>query len=122
MLLPVFLLAVVAARLLTRARFGDPPLLLALLAAFGLVVAHNFVHYLSFATHYRPYVAYLIQTSSVLTLLRDSALVQAGAALTAGLLVAAGVVGLRRPAERWPRLLWGLAAVGALVVYGAART
>ena len=82
-LLPVFLLAVVAARLLTRARLGDPPLLLALLAAFGLVVAHNFVHYLSFATHYRPYVAYLIQTSSVLTLLRDSALVQAGAALTA---------------------------------------
>ena len=119
-LLPVFLLAVVAARLLTRARLGDPPLLLALLAAFGLVVAHNFVHYLSFATHYRPYVAYLIQTSSVLTLLRDSALVQAGAALAAGLLVAAGVVGLRRPAERWPRLLWGLAAVGALVVYGAA--
>ena len=51
-LLPVFLLAVVAARLLTRARFGDPPLLLALLAAFGLVVAHNLVHYLSFASHY----------------------------------------------------------------------
>ena len=90
-LLPVFLLAVVAARLLTRARFGDPPLLLALLAAFGLVVAHNFVHYLSFATHYRPYVAYLIQTSSVLTLLRDSALVQAGAALAAGC---------------WPRRAW----------------
>ena len=57
------------------------------------MVAHNLVHYLSFATHYRPYVAYLIQTSSVLTLLRDSALVQAGAALAAGLLAAAGVVG-----------------------------
>ena len=117
-LLPVFLLAVVAARLLTRARFGDPPLLLALLAAFGLVVAHNFVHYLSFATHYRPYVAYLIQTSSVLTLLRDSALVQAGAALTAGLLAAAGVAALRRPAWRWPRWCWGWAAVAALVAYG----
>ena len=130
-LLPVFLLAVVAARLLTRARFGDPgqllrlrslewpPLLLALLAAFGLVVAHNFVHYLSFATHYRPYVAYLIQTSSVLTLLRDSALVQAGAALAAGLLLAAaGVAALRRPAWRWPRWCWGWAAVAALVAYG----
>ena len=117
-LLPVFLLAVVAARLLTRARFGDPPLLLALLAAFGLVVAHNFVHYLSFATHYRPYVAYLIQTSSVLTLLRDSALVQAGAALAAGLLAAAGVAALRRPAWRWPRWCWGWAAVAALVAYG----
>ena len=56
----------------------------------------------------------------MLGLLRESALLQAGAALAAGLLVAAGVVGLRRPAERWPRLLWGLAAVGALVVYGAA--
>ena len=117
-LLPVFLLAVVAARLLTRARFGDPPLLLALLAAFGLVVAHNFVHYLSFATHYRPYVAYLIQTSSVLTLLRDSALVQAGAALAAGLLAAAGVAALRRPAWRWPWWCWGWAAVAALVAYG----
>ena len=117
-LLPVFLLAVVAARLLTRARFGDPPLLLALLAAFGLVVAHNLVHYLSFATHYRPYVAYLIQTSSVLTLLRDSALVQAGAALVAGLLAAAGVAALRRPAWRWPRWCWGWAAVAALVAYG----
>ena len=117
-LLPVFLLAVVAARLLTRARLGDPPLLLALLAAFGLVVAHNFVHYLSFATHYRPYVAYLIQTSSVLTLLRDSALVQAGAALTAVVLAAAGVAALRRPAWRWPRWCWGWAAVAALVAYG----
>ena len=117
-LLPVFLLAVVAARLLTRARLGDPPLLLALLAAFGLVVAHNFVHYLSFATHYRPYVAYLIQTSSVLTLLRDSALAQAGAALAAGLLAAAGVAALRRPTWRWPRWCWGWAAVAALVAYG----
>ena len=119
-LLTVFLLAVVAVRLLARARPDDPPLLLALLAAFGLLVAHNLAHYLSFASHYKPYVAYLIRTSEVLGLLRDSALLQAGAALAAGLLVAAGVVGLRRPAERWPRLLWGLAAVGALVVYGAA--
>ena len=119
-LLTVFLLAVVAVRLLARARPDDPPLLLALLAAFGLLVAHNLAHYLSFTSHYKPYVAYLIRTSEVLDLLRESALLQAGAALAAGLLVAAGVVGLRRPAERWPRLLWGLAAVGALVVYGAA--
>ena len=119
-LLTVFLLAVVAVRLLARARPDDPPLLLALLAAFGLVVAHNLAHYLSFTSHYKAYVAYLIRTSEVLGLLQESALLQAGAALAAGLLVAAGVVWLRRPAERWPRLLWGLAAVGALVVYGAA--
>ena len=83
-------------------------------------MAHNLAHYLSFTSHYKPYVAYLIRTSEVLGLLRESALLQGGAALAAGLLVAAGVVGLRRPAERWPRLLWGLAAVGALVVYGGA--
>ena len=48
--------------------------------------------------------------AEVLGLLRESVLLQAGAALAAGLLVAAGVVGIRRPAERWPRWLWGLAA------------
>ena len=117
-LLPVFLLAVVAVRLLTRARLGDPPLLLAFLAAFGLLVAHNLVHYLSFASHYRPYVAYLIQTSVVVSLLRESALVQAGAVLAVGLLVAAGVAAFRRPAWRWPRWCWGWAAVAALVAYG----
>ena len=119
-LLAVFLLAVVAVRLLARARPDDPPLLLALLAAFGLVVAHNLAHYLSFTSHYKPYVAYLIRTSEVLGLLRDSALVQAGAALAAGLLAAAGVAALRRPAWRWPRWCWGWAAVAALVAYGAA--
>ena len=118
--LTLFLLAVVAVRLLARARPDDPPLLVPLLGAFGLLVAHNLGHYLSFDSHYKPYIAYLIRTSEVLGLLRDSAPLQAGAALAAGLLVAAGVVGLRRPAERWPRRLWGLAAVGALVVYGAA--
>ena len=75
-LLPVFLLAVVAVRLLARARPDDPPLLLALLAAFGLLVAHNLAHYLSFTSHYKPYVAYLIRTSEVLGLLRESALLQ----------------------------------------------
>ena len=117
-LLPVFLLAVVAARLLTRARLGDTPLLLAFLAAFGLLVAHNLVHYLSFASHYQPYVAYLIQTSVVVSLLRESALLQAGVVLAVGLLVAAGVVAFRRPAWRWPRWCWGWAAVAALVAYG----
>ena len=119
-LLSVFLLAVVALRLLSRARPDGPPLLLPLLGAFGLLVAHNLGPYLIFDSHYKPYVAYLIRTSEVLGLLRESAPLQAGAALAAGLLVAAGVVGLRRPAERWPRRVWGLAAVGAIVVYGAA--
>ena len=117
-LLPVFLLAVVALRLLTRVRLGDSPLLLALFAAFGLLVVHNLVHYFLFASHYGPYVAYLIQTSSVLTLLRESALVQAGVILAVGLLVVAGVVAIRRPADRWARRCWGWAAVAALVVYG----
>ena len=121
-LLSVFLLAVVAVRLLSRTRPDDPPppLLLPLLGVFGLLVAHNLGHYLSFDSHYKPYIAYQIRTSEVLGLLQDSALLQAGAALAAGLLVAAGVVGLRRPAERWPRRVWGLAAVGVIVVYGAA--
>ena len=119
-LLSVFLLAVVALRLLSRARPDGPPLLLPLLGAFGLLVAHNLGHYLIFDSHYKPYVAYLIRTSEVLGLLRESAPLQAGAALAAGLLIAAGVVGLRRPAERWPRRVGGLAAVGAIVVYGAA--
>ena len=119
-LLGVFLLAVAAVRLLGRARPDDPPLLAPLLAAFGLLAAHNLAHYLSFDSHYKPYVAYLVRTSEVLGLLRESALLQAGAALAAGLLVAAGAAGLRWPAERWPRRLWGLAAAGALVVYGAA--
>ena len=117
-LLPVFLLAVVAARLLTRARLGETPLLLAFLAAFSLLVAHNLVHYLSFDSHYRSAVAYLIQTSVVVSLLRESVLVQAGVALAAGLLVAAGVAAFRRPAWRWPRWCWGWAAVAALVAYG----
>ena len=55
--LTVFLLAVVAVRLLARARPDDPPLLLPLLGAFGLLVAHNLGHYLSFDSHYKPYIA-----------------------------------------------------------------
>ena len=119
-LLPVFLLAVVAVRLLARERPDGPPLLLPLLGAFGLLVAHNLGHFLVFDSHYKPYVAYLIRTSEVLGLLRESVLLQVGVALAAALLAAAGVAGLRRPVERWPRRVWGLAAVGALVVYGAA--
>ena len=119
-LLSVFLLAVAAVRLLGRARPDDPPLLLPLLGTFGFLVAHNLVHYLTFDSHYKPYVAYLMRTSEVLGLLRESFLLQAGVALAAGMLVAAGVVGLRRPEERWVRRLWGLAAAGGLVVYGAA--
>ena len=119
-LLSVFLLAVAAVRLLGRLRPADPPLLLPLLAVFGLLVAHNVVHYLSFDSHYWPEIEYLMRTSAVLGLLRESVLLQAGVALAAGLLAAAGAAAFRRPAARWPRLLWGLAAAGAVVVYGAA--
>ena len=119
-LLGVFLLAVAAVRLLGRPRPDDPPLLLPLLGTFGLLAAHNLVHYLTSESHYKEYVEYLIRTSEVLGLLRESLLLQMGAALAAGVLFAAGVVGLRRPEERWVRRLWGLAAAGGLVVYGAA--
>ena len=60
----------------------------------------------------------LIQTSAVLTLLRDSSLMQAAVGGTAGLLVATGVAALRRPSWRWPRRLLGVVAVGVLVAYG----
>ncbi len=119
-LLSVSLLAAAAVRLLGRPRPDDPPLLLPLFAVFGLLVAHNLAHYLIFDSHYTPYVAYLLRTSAVLGLLRDSLLLQAGAALAAGLLAAGGAAAYRRPAARWPRRLWGLAAAGAVVVYGAA--
>ena len=119
-LLGVFLLAAAAVRLLGRARPDDPPLLLPLFAVFGLLVAHILVHYLSFDSHYRPYLAFLLRTSPVLGLLRESVLLQAGAALAAGLLAAGGAAAYRRPAARWPRRLWGLAAAGAVVVYGVA--
>ena len=115
---PVFLLALVAAQLLTRARRGDPPLLMAVCAAFGLLLVHNLAHYFSFASHYWLYVEYLIQASAGLSLLRDSALVQAAAVVAAGLLVAMGVVAFRRPAWPWPRRLLGLGTVGVLVAYG----
>ena len=99
--MPVVLLAMVAARLLTHARRDDPqihpPILLALCATFGLFLVHNLAHYLRFDSHYWPAVESLIQTSAVLTLLRDSILMQAAVGGTAGLLVATGVAALRRP-------------------------
>ena len=116
--MPVVLLAMVAARLLTRARRDAPPILLALCATFGLFLVHNLAHYLRFDSHYWPAVESLIQTSAVLTLLRDSSLMQAAVGGTAGLLVATGVAALRRPLWLWPRRLLGVAAVGVLVAYG----
>ena len=113
---PVFLLAFVAARLLIHAR-PVTPLLLAVCAAFGLLLVHNLAHYVLFASHYWLYVEYLIQTSAMLSLLRDSALMQAAAVVAVGLLVATGVAAFRRPAWPWPRRLLGLAAVGMLVAY-----
>ena len=116
---PLLLLALVAAQLLTRPPPpGAPRLLLALCATFGLIAVHNLAHYTRFASHYWPAVESLLQTSTMLSLLRESALVQAVAALGAGLLVATGVAAVRRPAWGWPRRLLGLAAVGVLVAYG----
>ena len=113
-LLPVFLLAVVAWRLLTRAAAGeDAPLILSLLAAFGLLVVHNLVHYLSFGSHYRPYVEYLVQTSALLSLLRESAPAQGVAALVVAATLLAALVGARR-ARPWG----GVAVAAVLVAYG----
>ena len=118
-LVPVFLLALVAARLLTRARAaGDPSLLLAMCATFGLLLAHNLAHYARFASHYGPYVESLIQASTVLNLLRESALLQVAGGVAVGLLVATGVAAFRRPSWVWLQRLLGVAAVGVLVAYG----
>ena len=113
-LLPVFLLAVVAWRLLTRPATGDDdtPLILSLLTAFGLLVVHNLVHYLSFASHYRPYVEYLVQASALFGLLRESAQTQGVTALLVAIALLAALLVARRPRP------WGVAAVAVLVAYG----
>lgn len=116
--LPLVLLILVARQLLTRATPGEGPLLLTACATFGLFMVHHLAHYSSFASHYWPYVADLLQASTALTLLRESALVQAATGLAAGILVATGVAARVRPAWRWPRPLLGLAIVGLLVAYG----
>lgn len=117
---PLVLLILVAQQLLTRAPSGGGrPLLVPVCATFGLFMVHHLAHYSSFASHYWPYVADLLQASTALTLLRESAPAQAAVVMAGGLLVATGVAALVRPAWRWPRPLLGLAIVGLLVAYGA---
>ena len=90
----------------------NTPLILSLLTAFGLLVVHNLVHYLSFASHYRPYVEYLVQASALFGLLRESAQTQGVTALLVATALLAVLLVARRPRP------WGVAAVAVLVAYG----
>ena len=90
-----------------------------LLASFGLLAAHAVGHHLAFASHYRPYVGYLLRTSSLPALLRETAADPGGAALLAGLagLAAAALArAVRGRAWRSPRA-WGVVCAALVAAY-----
>ena len=90
-----------------------------LLASFGLLAAHAVGHHLAFASHYRPYVGYLLRTSSLPALLRETAADPGGAALLAGLagLAAAALArAVRGRAWRNPRA-WGVVCAALVAAY-----
>ena len=113
-LLSVALTAFVAWRLLARPE-GRGRCVVFLLGAFGLVLAHNVVHYLLYPSDYTLWVGQQLQRGSVLPRL-------AAVGLTAVLLAAAGAVLMaargqwRRLGPAAPRAVgWGL--VGLLAAY-----
>ena len=116
--LSVALAAFVAWRLLARPAGGGRCVVF-LLAAFGLGLAHNLVHYVLYPSDYELYVRQLLDRSSLLPWLTASA-----AGLTALLLAASGAALLavrgewRRLGPLAPRAAgWGLA--GLLAAYAA---
>ena len=120
MLLGVSLVAYVAWRLFARPERGDLGIkyLPYLLVSFGLLLLHNFTHYLLFASHYRPYVEYLIETSYLSTLLEASGAIQIVIAVLAVLAILGAVMVLLRRIERGDRRrAGGLALVALLVAY-----
>ena len=118
-LLGVSLVAYVAWRLFARPERGDLGIkyLPYLLVSFGLLLLHNFTHYLLFASHYRPYVEYLIETSYLSTLLEASGAIQIVLAVLAVLAILGAVMVLLRRSARDRRRAGGLALVALLVAY-----
>ena len=117
-LLSVALATFVAWRLLARPEGGGRCVVF-LLAAFGLALAHNAVHYVLYPSDYPLYVRQLLDRSSILPRLAGSA-----AGLTALLLAAAGAALLAVRGE-WRRLgpvaprAAGWVLAGLLVAYAA---
>ena len=127
-LLGVALVAYVAWRLLARPERGDLGIKYFpyLLVSFGLLLLHNFTHYLLFASHYRPYVEFLIERSYQRTLLEASGAVQIVIGVLAVLAVLGTVMVLLRRSARDRELAGGLAlatlVVGYAVNYAVMRT
>jgi hypothetical protein len=89
-----------------------------LLVPFGLVFLHNVVHYLAFATHYRPFVEHLVRTSILAGLPWPSG----GAGLAALLVLvaaasSAGVALLVRCPAPLRRRAWGALLIAVLAGY-----
>ena len=118
-LLGVALVTYVAWRLLARPERGDPGIKYFpyLLVSFGLLLLHNFAHYLLFASHYRPYVEYLIRTSYLSRMLEASGAIQIVMAVLVVLAVLAAVMVLLRRSVRVRERAGGLALVAFVVAY-----
>ena len=120
-LLGVALVSYVAWRLLARPERGDLGIRYFpyLLVSFGLLLLHNFTHYLLFASHYRPYVEYLIESSYLSGLLEASGAIQIVTAVLVVLAVLGTVMVLLRRSVRDRELAGGLALVALVVAYAA---
>lgn len=118
-LLGVALVAYVAWRLLARPERGDLGVRYFpyLLVSFGLLLLHNFTHYLVFASHYRPYVEYLIRTSYLSRLLQASGAIQIVVAVLAVLAILGAVMVLLRRSARDRERAGGLALAALVVAY-----
>ena len=115
-LLSVSLLAFSAWRLLARPEHGTRGIG-CLLVSFGLLAVHNGLHYLAFDSHYRPYVEYLVRTSYVTTLFRQTGAPGIPAATAAGLFAAGLLLVACRYPPRIRRRACGAALAGVLAVY-----
>ena len=118
-LLGVALVAYAAWRLLARPERGELGIKYFpyLLVSFGLLLLHNFTHYLLFASHYQPYVEYLIRTSYLSTLIRTSGAVQIVTAVLAVLALLGAVIVLVRRSVRDRERVGGLALAALVVAY-----
>ena len=118
-LLGVSLVAYVAWRLLARPERGDLGIRYFpyLLVGFGLLLLHNVTHYLLFASHYRPYVEYLLRTSYLSTLVRDSGALQIVSAVLAVLVLLGAVIVAVRSSVRDRERAGGLALAALVAAY-----